>query len=512
MKKRIIPFLIALLVILAFLPVTVRAEEKTENDLLIEQVTDKEKYLAQENIETTLTVINANENGSDVLDVTLVNLVPEGYQLQENSQAQKNIQTLKAGESVTLTTVFEKLEDSGKVDPAKTGDSGFLKLTLVGIIAIFCILLIAGILIGKKKGKNKGIFLSCLIVAGISAMMIGGAIVTKAETLGQVSLTTLVSVDEKELQVKSTVSYGERTGSGELTGTEKSNGYYAVCIWNIQHQEDGTDVVTFGPAVGTSYEKAIENATELTDSWSEIQEAAANGTAHIKYADALREGYVKKIEITGNDFFSPSGTFSAFYSTIPSDYRKWNDNYSGASRDRPASNYASSRIRSTLNGVNNSWGRVRVGEYAGDGCLAASYSLLSCFPTELQEIITPRTFEVPTIWFASTPYEIIISESVTDKLWLPSASELYGFKEETAEYHDGGNTFQKNGGPLHIGIATYREDGRDAVCWLRSPDKTNYNNIAIIRMAGGGLDDYACTSTNCAVAPFFNIGGSAVTQ
>ncbi len=503
MKKKIIPFFIAALVFIMFLPITAQAEERLKNGLLIVQTTDKEQYSKGENIKTTLTVTNTNTHNSDVLDVNLVNLAPEGYQIMKNESSQKDISTLKAGEQVSLTTVFE-LKAGENTNPPKTGDKGLVGFIIVGGIAAFCLIMIALMIIGKKKRKTKGIFFSSLLVIGISTMLLGGTVTTKAETKGQISVTTFVSVDGKELPVESTVSYGKRTGLLGSSESENDVGYYVVSIWNITHQEDDTDIVTFGPAVDTDYKRAVENATELEASWSEIQQAAANGTAYTKYAKALREGHVKKIEITGNDFFSPSGTFTAFYLSIPEKYRRWNSSYNGEG----VLNYANSRIRSTLNGVNNSWGRVYVGECAGKECLAASESLLSCFPAELQEIISPRTFEVPRTWLPINPYEIIISDMVTDKLWLPSASELYEYKEEKAEYHDYGSPFQKNGGQLHVPISLYREDKSPVQCWLRSPDRTSNNYIAINRKEGAGLDSYLCTSTSNAIAPFFNIDGS----
>ena len=58
-------------------------------------------------------------------------------------------------------------------------------------------------------------------------------------------------------------------------------------------------------------------------------------------------------------------------------------------------------------------------------CLDSSNCLLSCFPTELQNMILPKTYNVVFSWDPPN-YNITEIRSVTDKLWLPSTNELFG--------------------------------------------------------------------------------------
>ena len=61
------------------------------------------------------------------------------------------------------------------------------------------------------------------------------------------------------------------------------------------------------------------------------------------------------------------------------------------SDDNECLNYATSRIRATLNGKTGS-----ESTYAGDNLLDSTNCLLSCFPSNLQIAIKTKHFRVPT--------------------------------------------------------------------------------------------------------------------
>ena len=77
--------------------------------------TDKETYQQGEEIKVTLTVTNTNDTA--VTNLSLENVLPENFVLAENTETTKKMESLQAGETVTLTTVCTvKASDDKKDD------------------------------------------------------------------------------------------------------------------------------------------------------------------------------------------------------------------------------------------------------------------------------------------------------------------------------------------------------------------------------------------------------------
>ena len=85
--------------------------------------TDKETYQQGEEIKVTLTVTNTNDTA--VTNLSLENVLPENFVLAENTETTKKMESLQAGETVTLTTVCTvKASDDKKDDENKENPSG----------------------------------------------------------------------------------------------------------------------------------------------------------------------------------------------------------------------------------------------------------------------------------------------------------------------------------------------------------------------------------------------------
>lgn len=85
--------------------------------------TDKETYQQGEEIKVTLTVTNTNDTA--VTNLSLENILPENFVLAENAETTKKMESLQAGETVTLTTVCTvKASDDKKDDENKENPSG----------------------------------------------------------------------------------------------------------------------------------------------------------------------------------------------------------------------------------------------------------------------------------------------------------------------------------------------------------------------------------------------------
>lgn len=90
---------------------------------------------------------------------------------------------------------------------------------------------------------------------------------------------------------------------------------------------------------------------------------------------------------------------SVLDSAINDAYKKFNDHYDSSYCE--SSNYATSRIRATLNGYDGSTTSFSPSIYAypsgqTNDCLTSSNCLLSCFPDVLQNNIKPKYMQVPT--------------------------------------------------------------------------------------------------------------------
>ena len=96
------------------------AASSTQDGIQVTLAADKESYSQGEQITAVLTVTNTNETA--VSNVSLENVIPEGYELADGSEATKQVESLKAGETVTLTAVYTA-EDAGVKETDQESDS-----------------------------------------------------------------------------------------------------------------------------------------------------------------------------------------------------------------------------------------------------------------------------------------------------------------------------------------------------------------------------------------------------
>lgn len=98
--------------ILSISSINAFAATVTQDNLEVTLVTDKEKYSENEQIKTTLTVKNNNDTA--VTNVDLETALPDGYKLADKSENKKTVDSIAAGESVSLDVTLEK--DNTKKD------------------------------------------------------------------------------------------------------------------------------------------------------------------------------------------------------------------------------------------------------------------------------------------------------------------------------------------------------------------------------------------------------------
>ena len=104
--------ILALLIVLAFCmgisPVSTPAAELQQDGLRVELKADRSEYKEGEDIGVTLIVTNTSEQ--TISNVSMENLVPDGYKLTFENQASKVVDEIGAGETVTLETIFVPMD------------------------------------------------------------------------------------------------------------------------------------------------------------------------------------------------------------------------------------------------------------------------------------------------------------------------------------------------------------------------------------------------------------------
>ena len=233
----VITFILAFIVSIS--SINVFAATVTQDNLEVTFVTDKEKYSEDEQIKTTLTVKNNNDTA--VTNVDLETALPDGYKLAVKSENKKTVDSIAAGESVSLDVTLEKdntkkestpsepsTDSKSSTNPVSGGNSGGSGTTtggtttngsavqtgqgflVVGIVLL--VLLSAGILFVFVYRRNHSLkrFLSiilCISFFGVTAFSL--RINSNAEELSklQITINDSVVVDGKDITIHSKIVY-----------------------------------------------------------------------------------------------------------------------------------------------------------------------------------------------------------------------------------------------------------------------------------------------------------------
>lgn len=120
-KKCGVLFLTVLLCIIV-MAIPALAASDSQDGLEVTLTTDKEEYSKGEKIAATLTVTNTNNTA--VSNVSLENLIPEGYKLSDGSEATKQVESLGAGETISLTVTYvAEKSDTNEEQPGAGDDN-----------------------------------------------------------------------------------------------------------------------------------------------------------------------------------------------------------------------------------------------------------------------------------------------------------------------------------------------------------------------------------------------------
>lgn len=212
--KKIPVFLLMTILCIALMAMPVLAASSSQDGLEVTLTTDKESYSQSEKIVATLMVTNTNDFAAS--NVSLENVIPEGYALAEGSEATKQIESLGAGETVSLSVTFVPAdsENSGAQSGTgsdsstrvETGDNSNIALWAGLLVFAFCGLVVV-IVLRKKIGKKLLSLFLC--VATVGTVVIGMTVPVKAaeSQKSSISLSEHITINNVSLNICATVKY-----------------------------------------------------------------------------------------------------------------------------------------------------------------------------------------------------------------------------------------------------------------------------------------------------------------
>lgn len=300
-QARKIPILLlAILLSIAMLTVSAYAATSSHDGVKVTLKTDKSVYQKGESITATLTVTNTNDFA--VSNVSLENVIPEGYTLAEGNEATKQVESLEAGETTTLTVTYTAKSDSGysgngsgsgssnrnsssstttaaskdgkTASSSNTGDTSRMALWIT-LLLLACGGLVTLTALRKKSGKK---LLSLFLGVVMVGTMIPLATVRTyaAGSQKSISLSQNISVGFETVILDAIVSYD--MVDGELVDSDGDG------LIDIDEDALGTDPLnpdTDGDGL-TDYEEVILGTDPLTkNEYDEMLDSDSDGLTDI---------------------------------------------------------------------------------------------------------------------------------------------------------------------------------------------------------------------------------------
>lgn len=240
--KRISAVAISIIMMCSIAEMNVFAASTKQDGLEVSIMTDKENYIENEKITATLSVKNTNT--TDVTNVTMETVVPDGYKIDDGLSNIKKLETLAPNKTEELkvvyvsdSTVENSHNDSEKQDStnsevnqnsnkdeisknstviqestanyeskAETTNTGDTKKVMV-IVSLIVISVAIGILCLRNK-KGKGILSIVLCISAVGSIVAIAPFKTNAaESIKIISIEEQISVNGKKLNIQANINY-----------------------------------------------------------------------------------------------------------------------------------------------------------------------------------------------------------------------------------------------------------------------------------------------------------------
>ncbi len=324
-------FTLILFVVIVLISVTsmqVSATNLTQDGLEVNLTTNKGEYGKNEQIVATLNVKNNNE--TVIANISLENIIPDGYKLAEKSEATKQINSLEPKDSIELITTYvststikenpdvpnipsennigvsnNRVTDEGKIDTGDTNNIG-----------VFCVLLLVSItviVLCVKNNKCKqllSLFLCALIIFSIIP---SSSILVSAETSqSTINISQNIIVDNRSMSINSCVIYDSPINTIENITIDLSNMLYDKSI-NTYYVAEYINTLAGTLAKTDNIAKAkcevtdingkllLEKEFEATNSWTVNDFAMIVGINNVKITVEYNDGITNEKTVIINN-------------------------------------------------------------------------------------------------------------------------------------------------------------------------------------------------------------------
>ena len=249
--KKILSVLVVFTFILSVSSVNVFAATTTQDGLEVTFVTNKNNYNNTDDIVTTLTVKNTND--FEVTNLSLENLVPDGYKVTDKNSLKKEIERLDSGKDTSLVSTYKSTKTV--TEPTKSTDStkpianvdgtsintGNNSGSVIVICLLVLLLSIFSIFIFKKKKVKQLFSLTLVCTLMLSYVSIGTTTVNAAETQisNSINIETPVTIGNNSVKLKGLVNYS----------INKTNSYTVTFVSNGGSEVEAQEVIEGGYVV-----------------------------------------------------------------------------------------------------------------------------------------------------------------------------------------------------------------------------------------------------------------------
>ncbi len=208
--KKWLALLAVLALVISFAAVPVSAAGGQQDGVKVTATANQQKYLSDSKI--MMTLVAENTNDKTVSDLELSNPVPSGYRLADDSESSLKVEQLRAGESVTLKTVYEAIDPQAEL--TSQSQSGpvleWPELIAIAVAVLLLALSITVLVLAIRKKQEKKLICIVLSVMMFALVLpIGDLILSVRRSYNEISLSQTVDVEQAQLALSSKVRYGE---------------------------------------------------------------------------------------------------------------------------------------------------------------------------------------------------------------------------------------------------------------------------------------------------------------
>jgi len=248
--KRISAVAISMIMMCSIAEMNVFAASTIQDGLEVSIMTDKENYIENEKITATLSVKNTNT--TDITDVTMETVVPDGYKIDDGLSNIKKLETLAPNKTEELKVVYVSTPNSNsdstvenshndserqdsknstviqestanyesKADTTNTGDT----TKVMVIVSLIVISVAIGILCLRNK-KGKGILSIVLCISAFGSIIAIAPFETNAaESMKAITLEEEITFNSEKLNISAIVEYNLVKSNQDVSeNSENSN-------------------------------------------------------------------------------------------------------------------------------------------------------------------------------------------------------------------------------------------------------------------------------------------------